>query len=251
MSSSLVSVIVPVYNSESTLGRSIESVLNQSYRDVELILVDDCSSDLSLQICNQYHSADPRITVLRKSTNSGAGESRNLGIANARGEYIAFLDADDTWFLDKIKIQLEVMERLKLRATHTSYLRNYGAIKEVRVDAHDVSRQDLNKTNGICCSSAMLRRSDVENIKMPSLRMRQDWAYWLKISEKIGTIYAIDQVLVRYDAVGGMSNNFFRLISNQYLFFVQEMELGKLSAIIETLEYCIRKVYQRWIEKSF
>ena len=94
LSNPMVSVIVPVYNAESTLRRCADSILEQSYPDLELILVDDGSKDASPLICDSYMQKDARVRVIHKP-NSGASATRNLGIAEARGHYLQFVDSDD------------------------------------------------------------------------------------------------------------------------------------------------------------
>ena len=92
----LISIIIPVYNVEAYIAECIESVLNQSYRNLELILVDDGSQDNSAKICREYSLNDSRIKFLQKE-NGGASDARNLGLENAKGEYVTFLDSDDYW----------------------------------------------------------------------------------------------------------------------------------------------------------
>ena len=103
-----VSVILPTYNREATLGRAIESVLNQTYTDFELIIVDDGSTDNTRQLVENIH--DDRITYYYVKINSGAAAARNYGIERAEGEYIAFQDSDDYWHSDKLEKQMKVME---------------------------------------------------------------------------------------------------------------------------------------------
>ena len=90
----LVSVIVPVYNTEKYIGECIESILHQTYKNIELVLVNDGSTDGSLEICERYGQIDQRIRVISK-TNSGASDARNLGMCTASGQYICFVDSDD------------------------------------------------------------------------------------------------------------------------------------------------------------
>lgn len=90
----LISIIVPVYNSEKTINRCIDSILNQTFHDWELLLIDDGSNDQSSKICNQYAAADQRIKVFHKE-NGGVSSARNLGLDNVRGQYVHFVDADD------------------------------------------------------------------------------------------------------------------------------------------------------------
>ena len=103
-----VSVIIPTYNREATLKRAVESVLNQTYTDFELIIVDDGSTDNTRQLVENIH--DDRITYYYVKINSGAAAARNYGIERAEGEYIAFQDSDDYWHSDKLEKQMKVME---------------------------------------------------------------------------------------------------------------------------------------------
>lgn len=104
----LVSIIIPLYNAEVFIAQTIQSVLDQTFMDWELIIVDDCSTDRSTKIVNQFAAADSRITLIESAINfGGPAKPRNIGIENARGEYIAFLDADDIWLPEKLEKQLE------------------------------------------------------------------------------------------------------------------------------------------------
>ena len=104
----MISVIIPTFNRAKTLKRAIDSVLEQSYKDIELLIIDDCSTDNSEKIVNSYN--DKRLKYIKLETNSGACYARNVGIEKSNGEYIAFQDSDDYWHKDKLKIQLENMK---------------------------------------------------------------------------------------------------------------------------------------------
>lgn len=105
----LVSVVMPVYNSARFLRQAIESVLSQTYRNIELIMVDDCSTDESLQIMREYEAADERVCIIVNETNHGVARTRNRGIQAAKGEYIALLDSDDVWKDVKIERQIQLL----------------------------------------------------------------------------------------------------------------------------------------------
>lgn len=106
----LVSVIIPCYNGEKYIGEAIESVLNQSYKNWELIIVDDKSKDNSKNIVQKYTTINNKITLIEHKCNKGIAKTKNAGIANARGKYIAFLDQDDIWLNSKLELQLERFE---------------------------------------------------------------------------------------------------------------------------------------------
>src|SRR5437868_11083365 len=105
----LVSIVIPAYNAAATIRRAVDSALAQTYHPIEVIVIDDCSQDATSEIMSTY--ADERIRFLRLPYNHGAGGALNPGIAIAKGEYIAFLDADDEWLPEKLAIQIPVLER--------------------------------------------------------------------------------------------------------------------------------------------
>src|SRR5690606_18959223 len=107
----LVSIVTPLYNGEHYVSETIESVLSQTYKDWELIVVDDCSKDNGCQIVESYIAKDARIKLLKNESNSGPAKTRNTAIAAARGQYIAFLDSDDLWTENKLSDQIDFMNR--------------------------------------------------------------------------------------------------------------------------------------------
>ena len=107
MNDTLVSIIMPIYNTGAVSAESIDSILRQTYKDWELIIVDDNSDDeITLSLLEKYRNEDSRIKVINLSENKGAGFARNKGIEVARGRYIAFCDSDDRWFPDKLEKQI-------------------------------------------------------------------------------------------------------------------------------------------------
>ena len=122
MKEELVSIIVPVYNSEKFIQETINTVLNQTYKNWELILIDDCSTDQSKKILDENAQKDKRIIVLKNKENSKTAITRNNGIKHAKGKYICFIDADDLWEKDKIEKQVLFMEKKKCEFSFTGYV---------------------------------------------------------------------------------------------------------------------------------
>ena len=119
-SAPLVSIIIPNFNSQKYLRETILSVIGQTYKNWELIIVDDHSTDNSIKMIEEFTKSDPRVTMLKTIKNSGGPATpRNIGLEHASGDYIAFLDSDDTWFQDKLSVQIEYMlrENSKFSAT--------------------------------------------------------------------------------------------------------------------------------------
>src|SRR5574344_1639183 len=121
MQKELVSIIVPVYNAEKFIGETIESVLNQTYKNFELLLVDDCSKDKSVDVINKYVQKDKRIKLICNKNNSGAALSRNIGIDASKGRFICYLDADDKWNKTKLYKLVNFMLKRKVQFSYTSY----------------------------------------------------------------------------------------------------------------------------------
>ena len=121
MSSALVTIVTPLYNSINYIEESVQSVVNQTYENWEMILVDDCSSDGSLELINKIAKIEKRLKIIQNKENQGSGISRNKAIKLAKGKYIAFLDSDDLWHKDKLKIQIDLMEKNNWSFSHTSY----------------------------------------------------------------------------------------------------------------------------------
>lgn len=120
--SGMVSVVMPSYNCQDFISKSIESVLAQTYQNWELIIVDDCSFDNSSEIAREYASLDSRIRLILMDHNGGPAAARNKATDESRGQYIAFLDSDDLWMPSKLKTQIEAMEKCNALFCYTSYI---------------------------------------------------------------------------------------------------------------------------------
>lgn len=195
-----VSIITPLYNCEPFLEQTIYSVLQQSEQNWELILVDDCSTDNSYQIAQQYALQDKRIKLLKLEKNSGAAVARNTGIAAARGRYIAFLDSDDRWLPQKLAVQLNFMQKKDIAFSYAAYSKLNEQGKEIGVVSvpEQVSYKDLLKVCSIGCLTAMYDTDKLGKIYMPEIRKRQDLGLWLRILKKEPFAYGVQEVLGQY-----------------------------------------------------
>ena len=156
----LISVIVPVYNAAGSLHRSLRSVLAQTLSDFELIVVDDCSTDGSADILRGYEALDDRVRILSTEKNSGPGVARNVGLQNARGRYIAFLDSDDFWMKHKLEKQVLSFNNrdVILSCTSTVLLNTEGHIRGIVSGRPKVYLKDMKLANRVTMSSAMFRK---------------------------------------------------------------------------------------------
>ena len=183
VSGPLVSIIVPVHNAASSLHRALRSVLSQTLTDYELILVDDCSADESIGILTKYCELDERVRLFSTSRNSGPGAARNVGLKNARGRYIAFLDADDFWLRNKLEQQVRCFEDDKVILSHTrvALLNTRGDILGIVNGRKKMHLFDMYVGNRVTMSSAMVRGDLVGAEEMPQMRNREDYAYWISL----------------------------------------------------------------------
>ena len=164
MKKNLVSIVTPCYNAGKFIGQTIDSVLAQTHTHWELIIVDDCSSDSSVEIIERYTYRDNRIKLIRQPENGGAVLARNKAIEEACGQYIAFLDADDLWLPNKLEKQLVFMREHDLAFTYSSYqlMNESGEYLGEFLTQPQISYHFLLKTNCIGCLTAIY---DVEKIK--------------------------------------------------------------------------------------
>jgi glycosyltransferase involved in cell wall biosynthesis/lipopolysaccharide/colanic/teichoic acid biosynthesis glycosyltransferase len=199
----MVSIIVPVYNAENYIETTIEMVRKQTYMDWELILVDDCSTDKSVEIIKKcIGNESDKIRLISKPVNEGAAMARNTGIDNARGRYIAFLDADDVWYRDKLLRQIAFMEKHEAAFVFSSYEFGDEDAKPTGKAVHVPKKLDyksaLSRTV-IFTSTVLLDTKKIrkELIHMPSIGS-EDTATWWRILKSGVTAYGLDEPLAIY-----------------------------------------------------
>lgn len=179
-----VSIVMPAYNASRDICDSIGSVLSQTYSCLELIVVDDASSDGTVDIIREFFLQDPRVRLLENPVNQGVSFSRNRGMSNARGRYLMFLDSDDTWDDDKVEQQVSFMRETGCTVTYMDYLRFDDAKPSDTWPVHAPDRiafQDLLVSNEIGMLTAAIDRWNVP--QLPSFRKHghEDYLFWLDL----------------------------------------------------------------------
>lgn len=219
----LVSIIMPLFNSEAYVARSIESVIRQVYSEWELIIIDDHSQDNSLRIVRELEANDQRIKVLALQKNCGAAVSRNEGIRASSGRYVTFLDSDDKWDSHKLEKQIRFMEAHNLAFSHTGYRRiqsETGGVLSEYIPQEKLTYKDMLYSNHVGCLTAMFDTEQVGRITMPDIRKRQDYAMWLKILRQVGTVHGLQEVLASYTVRDdSISSNKISLLKYNYSVF--------------------------------
>ncbi|UJF15243.1 glycosyltransferase family 2 protein [Jeotgalibaca sp. MA1X17-3] len=206
MQNNLISVITPVYNAAAFIERTVESVLNQTYKNIEHILVDDCSTDKSEEILREWMKKDSRIKYIRLKENSGAAVARNTGLEHAKGQYIAFIDSDDIWKPEKLEKQLQFMQDHQYAFTYTKFemISEEGEVVHTSAELPDkLNYTGLLKNTAIACSTVIIDRKIVGDFRMPLVRKGQDTATWLQILRKLDFAYGLNEVLGQYRQVKG------------------------------------------------
>lgn len=183
----LVSIIVPMYNAEKFVEQTLRSALTQTHHNIEVVVIDDCSTDNSLKIVKMLSTEDKRIKVISSDKNHGGpAEPRNIGIKHSSGDYICFLDADDIWVNNKIEIQLDFMRshNIDFCSSNKFDFINSTQIKDtpVNLKGKKLSYLNLLIKNTIYTSTVMMKRSLTENVRFNSDKTYvEDYLYWLDI----------------------------------------------------------------------
>ncbi len=198
----LVSIVVPVYQVERFIEETIAAVQRQSYKNWELLLVDDCSKDNSCALIERAAAEDSRIRLIRQETNQGAAAARNCGVRKAKGRFLCFLDSDDLWESEKLSEEILFMQKKQAGFVFTGYEfadeKGIGLGKIVRVPEEITYSQALKNTT-IFTSTVMIDRKKIqdEDIYMP-LIASEDTATWWHLLKVYGKAYGLDKNLVKY-----------------------------------------------------
>ena len=194
----LVSIVIPYYRKKKYIKQAIKSVLNQTYKNFEIIIIYDDEELQDLNYLNDIVKSDKRISLIRNKRKLGAGLSRNIGIKLSKGKYIAFLDSDDYWKKNKLKTQIIFMKLHKHLISHTTYqIVNQNNKKiSIRKARSFFKIQDLLYSCDIGLSTVVLKRNIfTNNIKFPNIKTKEDFVLWLKILKKKIPIVALDKNL--------------------------------------------------------
>jgi teichuronic acid biosynthesis glycosyltransferase TuaG len=197
----IISVVVPTYNAESFVSAAIQSVLDQTFKNLELVIIDDASADGTPGLVAGLASKDARIVFERFSVNQGSAAARNRAMALSHGRYVAFLDSDDLWEPNKLERQMAFMEAQGAGFCYTGYRVISREGEELDVISSIPSRlgySDYLKNTVIGCSTVMLDRERVGDVRFPDIRTRQDFALWLSLLRAGHTAYGLDEILTSY-----------------------------------------------------
>ena len=201
MKPELVSVIMPTYNAGKFLADSIESILSQTYANLELLITDDCSTDGTIDILKDFAQRDKRVKVKYLKSNVGPAIARNRSIERAKGRYIAFCDCDDRWMPEKLERQIALMTRKDCALCSSSYLicDDNNQLTGINISPKHLTLGMLKRDNKIGCLTAIY---DIKRLGhkfyTPAIRKRQDWALFLNILKECQICFCITEPLAYY-----------------------------------------------------
>jgi len=249
----LISIITASYNSELYIESVYDSICNQTHQNWEWLITDDCSSDNTVNILKKIAASDDRVKVFKNDRNSGAAVSRNLSISNINGSYVAFIDSDDLWEANKLKVQLEFMKDCDCAFCFTSFkiVDMNGVFTSKIVDRHNkvitFNYDDmLKKQATLGCSTVMLKRSRFTEINMPLLRTGQDYALWLKLLKTNELAYLFPHPLTSYRILpDSISRNKLKKARRQWEIYRDIEKLTLSKSIICFLHYAYRALFRR------
>tara|TARA_Y100000816_G_scaffold668_1_gene347 strand:- start:3785 stop:4528 length:744 start_codon:yes stop_codon:yes gene_type:complete len=234
----LVSVIIPYYKKRKYIINSIKSALNQTYENLEIIIVYDDENQNDLDLIQEIKKKDKRIFIIKNLKTIGAGESRNIGINNSKGKYIAFLDADDTWQNDKLNKQINFMKSNNYEITHTSYsiVDESQRIIGKRIARNFFRLNELLKSCDIGTSTVIIKKDLInDNVKFASLKTKEDYVLWLKLLEKNAKIYGLDEILTFWTkSRSSLSSSTFQKLIDGFRVYYKYMNFNYFKSV-----YCL------------
>ena len=199
-----VSIITPSFNSSNFIEQCITSVISQTFKDWELLVVDDCSNDNSIEIIEKFTEIDNRIKLISLEKNVGAAEARNIAIRKAKGRFIAFLDSDDVWKNDKLEKQLDFMQSKGFAFTFTAYqpMTEDGKMMRSIIAAPEyMTYKSYLRNTIIGCLTVMIDREKTGDFEMPNIRSSHDMALWLNLMKRGFNAYGLNESLAYYRIV--------------------------------------------------
>ena len=236
----LVSVIIPYYKKRNFVKETLDSVINQDYDNLEVLIIYDDTNLNDYEFLQQIAKLDSRIKIIKNKSKLGAGLSRNIGIENSNGKYIAFLDADDTWSMDKLKSQILFMKRNNYKISHTSYyiINQKKKIIGQRKARDLLSINEILKSCDIGLSTVVIEKKVITKTttKFPQLVTKEDFVFWLTLLKKNYKFYAFDSNLTNWtDSKNSLSSSTVQKLSDGFKVYYYYMNFN----VFKSLYYLI------------
>ena len=236
MIDNLVTIITPSYNSSQYISDTILSVIRQTYKNWEMIIVDDSSTDNSVQVVEKIISNETKISMIRLTKNVGSAQSRNTALEVSNGRFIAFLDSDDIWHPDKLEKQVEFMLKRKAPISFTSYElidENGESKNHVIYSVEKLNQLDYLKNTIIGFSTSMIdTKYTGRKFRFIDIRTRQDTSLWISLLGEGYVAYGMDNVLVDYRVhSNSISSNKYRAAKQVWNLYFNIHRLGFFKSV--------------------
>ena len=232
----LVSVIIQYYKKKKYISKTLNSIINQSYKKYEIIIVYDDENSEEFIFLKNITKKNKKIKLIKNKKQLGAGNSRNRGISISKGEYIAFIDADDLWKKDKLKIQLNFMIKNKINFSHTSYeILDKNKVVANRIAKNFFKLSDILLSCDICLSTVMIKKDILKNKKyqFPKIKTKEDFVLWMKLIQNNNKIYGIKQKLTKWRKLeSSLSSSIFQKIKDAFLVYNKYMKYNFFISIV-------------------
>lgn len=238
---SLVSIITPYFKKKDYINEAVNSVLSQTYKNFELIIIYDDEDRSEVSLISNIQKLDKRIKLIINKRNYGAGISRNIGINASKGEYIAFLDADDIWKNSKLQKQIAFMKKNNFSATHTSYeiinSKNNDKNTSKRI-AKKINFKILLKSCDIGLSTVILKKELFKNnVKFPKIQTKEDYVLWLLITRNGHIFYPLKNILTKWRvSINSLSSSTFIKLINGYIVYKKYMRFSSIKSLLLLLQ---------------
>ena len=243
MEENKVSIIIPVYNAEKFIGKTIESVLNQTYKNWEILIFNDKSKDNSLKIIKKYSEKDKKIKFVDSKENVGVVAARNKLIEIATGEFIAFLDADDYWKQNKLEKQIKFMLKNNALISCTEYTRVTEDEKEINdiIIKEIITYEDMLKNNYLGCLTVIYNANKLGKRYFKEREKNEDYVLWLEIVKETKIIFGLKENLAFYRVLNNSrSSNKIKAAKDRWNVYRKIERLSLFKSIYYFLQYVIR-----------
>ncbi len=244
------SVIIPYFKKKKFFKRTIESILNQTYQNFEVLIIYDDEDRRDLNFIKKLIKKDKRFKLIINKINLGAGESRNKGIKKAKGKYICFIDADDIWNKNKLKLQINFMKKKNISFSHSNYeiIDKDNKVIGIRIAEDYNNFLKLSKSCNIGLSSVIFEKKILKNkLKFPNIKTKEDFVLWLRILKDGTSIFAFKKRLVKWrKSKNSLSSSSFQKIRDGFKVYNHYLNYNFLKS-----SYYLLILSFNYIKKSF
>ncbi len=229
----LISIIIPYYKKKRYIKQTLQSILRQKYKNFEILIVYDDDETDDLLLLKKLKEKDKRIKLIINKKNIGAGMSRNKGVRFSKGEYLAFIDADDLWHPEKLKLQLSFMIKNKILISHTSY--NIIDDNNFKIGyrlAKKIEYIDLIKSCDIGLSTVMIKKELLKKNHFANLKTKEDYILWLKLAKKNFVFHPIKKSLTSWRSLrDSLSSSIIQKLFDGYFVYRNFLKLSVLNSL--------------------